>query len=110
LPVAGDDGETLDLSLGNEYTIEGIAVVEGQCSGVPGVPKRNGQRLEPAHLDFLEPIVRRGEFPKIHLCGDLPDARGTNEYLGGFVSQRFTSWSREVRIISHPPKQGMSVN
>ena len=41
--IVGDQGQPFGLSLGNQHTVEGVAVVEGQAGGQLGVAEGDMQ-------------------------------------------------------------------
>jgi len=113
LGVGGDDGQTLDLALGDEDAVEGIAVVEGQADNVQGVSYRDRQICDGVEHQLLlnEPrrLSRQFQFPHLCLENDFPGAGRAQEELVACIQEQPSNPGGHSALVECPPQEGVRI-
>ncbi|CAM5730601.1 hypothetical protein SMICM304S_07916 [Streptomyces microflavus] len=106
--VAGDDGHSLDLSLGDQYPVEGVAVQGRQPTRPHPVSRGDRQRGELTVAYALRQVVRAVQLPQGLLDGDLP-CGDRAEVDGGFRVEEVLHLVGELVGVLEPPEDHMGV-
>jgi hypothetical protein len=103
--INGDDAQRLDLSLGNEHSIEGISMGHRQRRGVIDGDRQHGHASSDQNI---RQVGRKLEFAVGSLDAELPRRHHRDVHLVRLVDHR-DRFRSECRIIPDPPQCRMAV-
>jgi hypothetical protein len=99
--------------LGDEHTVEGIPVQDGQQAGTLGVKQSYRERREclrsNSSRDVVDDAGGPGKLADSKLGRDLPRRRCAYKHGCGSVADGLAGLSGQTPITFQPPKEGMRV-